>query len=63
MHGSVGTAHVAAGLAEREYDAEITGLERQVNVWVAEAEADGPSLVVYLDPVSQRTSVVERGRR
>lgn len=54
--------NVSARLAEEGYEAEITAVERQVNVWVAEADpgdgGDG-SLVVYLDPVSRRTSVVE----
>lgn len=55
----------AAGLAadalgEAGYDAEVTGTERQRNVWVVDAEADGRSLMVYVDPVTQRTSVVSR---
>lgn len=53
-------AIVADRLADRGIDAESTAVERQVNVWVAEADADDESLVVYLDPVSRRTSVVER---
>jgi len=47
-------------LEESGHDGEVTAVERQLNVWVADAEADGQTLVVYVDPVSQRSSVVER---
>ncbi len=48
-------------LAESEYgDGEITGVERQVSVWVVDVDADGESLVAYIDPVTQRTSLVAR---
>ncbi|MFB6143574.1 MAG: universal stress protein [Halorientalis sp.] len=43
------------------YDAEVTGVDRQESVWVVEAEDEGVDLLVYIDPVTQRTSVV-RGR-
>ncbi len=49
---------IAAALAERDLDAEIEGVTRQQQVWVGEAVADGESIVVYLDPVTQRTSVI-----
>ncbi|WP_193767765.1 universal stress protein [Halorientalis pallida] len=42
-------------------DGEITGVERQVSVWVVDIESDeGESLVAYIDPVTQRTSLVAR---
>ena len=44
-------------LTEAGYDATITNIERQLAVWVAEAE-DDEHLVVYLDPVTQRTSIL-----
>lgn len=45
-------------LAEAGYDAAVTGIERQLSVWVVEAESDDETLTVYVDPVTQRTSVV-----
>jgi nucleotide-binding universal stress UspA family protein len=45
-------------LAEAGYTADVTGTERQLSVWIVEADADGESLTVYLDPVTQRTSIV-----
>lgn len=51
----------AKALADDGFDADVTGVERQLSVWVVDAEADdGASLVVYVDPVTQRTSVVKR---
>jgi hypothetical protein len=47
-------------LSEAGYEAEVTGTERQRNVWVVDADAADRSLVVYVDPVTQRTSVVSR---
>ncbi len=42
-------------------DGEVTGVERQVSVWVVDIEtADGESLCAYIDPVTQRTSLVAR---
>lgn len=50
---------VAKTLETEGYDAEVTGVEHQQNVWVAHARtADDDELVVYLDPRTQRTSVV-----
>lgn len=40
------------------YDATVTDVERQLNVWVIEAETDDGSLLVYLDPQTQRTSII-----
>jgi K+-sensing histidine kinase KdpD len=45
-------------LADAGYTADVTGTERQLSVWVVEADADGESLTLYLDPVTQRTSIV-----
>lgn len=47
-------------LSESDYEGEITGVDRQVSVWVVEAESEAGSIVVYVDPVTQRTSVVVR---
>ncbi|AQL41470.1 hypothetical protein BV210_01515 [Halorientalis sp. IM1011] len=49
-------------LAESDHgDGEVTGVERQVSVWVVDIETDdGESLVAYIDPVTQRTSMVAR---
>lgn len=52
--------HIERALAETSHEeATVTDIERQLKVWVAEAEADG-HLVVYLDPVTQRTSVLDQ---
>lgn len=45
---------------EAGYDGTVTGVERQVSVWVADAETDDRALVVYVDPSTQRTSVVDQ---
>ncbi len=50
---------VETALEEAGYDATITTVDRQLETWVAEAEAER-SLTVYLDPVTQRTSVLEQ---
>ncbi len=50
----------ADALEEAGYDADITGTERQRNVWVTEATTGDRALVVYVDPVTQRTSVVSQ---
>jgi nucleotide-binding universal stress UspA family protein len=47
-------------LDDRQIDATVTGVERQRNVWVAEADGSGRSLLVYVDPVTQRASVIDR---
>ncbi|MXR50976.1 universal stress protein [Halovenus sp. WSH3] len=46
-------------LADAGYDAEITDVTRQLTVWVIHARADGRELLVYLDPETQRTSVID----
>ena len=60
---TVDDADHAADLAERAladagYTADITGTDRQLSVWVVDATTDDESLTVYLDPVTQRTSIV-----
>lgn len=52
---------VENALTDAGYAAEVTGTERQLSVWVVEAETDDESLTVYLDPVTQRTSIVSHG--
>jgi len=47
-------------IEDEGFDAAITGVDHQVSVWVIDADTDDGSLVVYLDPVTQRTSIVER---
>ncbi|MFB6083263.1 MAG: universal stress protein [Halorientalis sp.] len=48
-------------LAESDHGGEVTGVDRQVSVWVVDIETDdGESLVAYIDPVTQRTSLVAR---
>jgi nucleotide-binding universal stress UspA family protein len=55
-------AEVAARAIEREgYDAEVTATEDRDGLWVVEAETQGGSLVIYIDAVTQRTRVLERG--
>jgi nucleotide-binding universal stress UspA family protein len=39
---------------------EIGGTDRQQNVWIVEATADGTRYNVYLDPVTRRTRSVRR---
>lgn len=46
-------------LASEGTEATVTDAERQVSVWVVEAEGDEASYVVYVDPVTQRASVIE----
>ena len=47
-------------LEEDGYDAEVTNAERQLNVWVVDAGTDDRTLLVYLDPQTRRTSIIER---
>lgn len=50
---------IAAEALEREgYDATVQDAERQLNVWVIEADTQGGPVLVYLDPKTQRTSVI-----
>lgn len=39
---------------------DITSIERQLNVWVVEAETDDGRVIVYVDPQTRRTSVIHR---
>lgn len=39
---------------------DIEGTDRQQNVWVVEATADGTPYSIYVDPVTRRTSPVRR---
>lgn len=46
-------------LEEQGYDAEITSVSRQLTVWVLDAETEDGTLLVYLDPETQRTSIID----
>lgn len=46
-------------LADEGYDADITSVSRQLTVWVMDAETDDDELLVYLDPETQRTSIID----
>lgn len=48
---------ISAALEEHGHDAEKTDVERQLNVWVGEATTDDGHVVIYLDPITQRTSL------
>lgn len=56
----------AASIAETALDSagfgdvDVEGATQQRSVWVVEARADGNPFVVYVDPVTRRTSVVSR---
>lgn len=52
-------AIAADALADAGYDAEITSVTRQLTVWVVGAETDDGELLVYLDPETQRTSIID----
>ena len=50
---------IARDALERErVDAAISSAERQVSVWVVHAEGDDDSYLIYVDPVTQRTSII-----
>jgi hypothetical protein len=49
-----------ATLDDKQIDATATAADRQRNVWVVEAEGGDRSLLVYVDPVTQRASVIDR---
>ena len=52
---------VAADAIEaQDYHAEVTDVEEQRGLWVVHAETSGGVLVVYIDPVTQRTQVLEQ---
>lgn len=50
-----------SALADEGYEADVVGVRRQRHLWVAEAEHDDGGLLVYVDPVTQRASIVSRG--
>jgi nucleotide-binding universal stress UspA family protein len=45
-------------LEQEGIDATVAAAERQVSVWVVDAESDGDSYLIYVDPVTQRTSII-----
>ncbi len=45
-------------LAQEGVDAAVSAAERQLSVWVVDAEEDGDSYLIYVDPVTQRTSII-----
>ncbi|MFC7019119.1 MULTISPECIES: universal stress protein [Haloarcula] len=50
---------IARDALEREgIDATVSAAERQVSVWVVDAESDEDSYLIYVDPVTQRTSII-----
>ncbi|SDJ34210.1 Nucleotide-binding universal stress protein, UspA family [Halovenus aranensis] len=49
---------VEEALDDEGYDAADIDIERQLSVWVAHADTDSGEAVVYLDPTTQRTSVL-----
>lgn len=51
---------VADALSEAKISGEIEHVERQLTVWVAEVTTDDGEVVVYLDPQTRRTSIIER---
>lgn len=51
---------VSEALDTVDSNASVSTIERQLQVWVAEAASDEHQYVVYLDPVTQRTTVLEQ---
>lgn len=51
---------LARALASADEEANLTAVERQNNVWVGTGERDGHDYILYLDPVTQRTTVLEQ---
>ncbi|MFC6865147.1 universal stress protein [Halomicroarcula sp. GCM10025817] len=50
---------IARDALEREgIDATVAAAERQVSVWVVDAESEADSYLIYVDPVTQRTSII-----
>jgi len=49
-------------LAEAGYDLRPETVERQLSVWVGTADHEDGHLVVYLDPETQRTSVLSQSQ-
>lgn len=52
---------IGDALEEEGYDATVQDIERQLKVWVGRADTGTESVVVYLDPITQRTSVLPQG--
>lgn len=50
----------ADALADAGSEAEIVGTRRQTHLWVVEAEGETANPLVYVDPVTRQTSVLER---
>ena len=51
---------IEAALSESDAEATVTDVERQLKVWVGTAEGEAGHVVVYLDPITQRTSVIQQ---
>lgn len=51
---------ITDALGDEGYDVEPATIERQLSVWVGTADYDDGHLVVYLDPETQRTSVLSQ---
>lgn len=49
---------IEEALDEAGYEITDLSVERQLAVWVGHSETDGGHLVVYLDPTTQRTSIL-----
>jgi len=47
-------------LDANSYDGEVTHAERQLNVWVVDGETDDGDVLIYIDPQTRRTSLIER---
>jgi nucleotide-binding universal stress UspA family protein len=56
--GDEAMAIAREALAEAGIDATATEVERQVSVWVVDAESADETYLVYVDPVTQRTSII-----
>lgn len=51
---------VEDALADAGHDVDSLDVERQLSVWVGRGDTAEGSVVVYLDPTTQRTSVLEQ---
>jgi len=51
---------MSEALSEAGYDVQPDTIERQLSVWVGTADHEDGHLVVYLDPETQRTSVLSQ---
>jgi len=51
--------HIARdALKQKGIVATVSAAERQTSVWVVDAEEEGDSYLIYIDPVTQRTSII-----